>query len=276
MSNVTMNIAKVKFFFVGVGKCGTSWIFELVRKKDLMSVPKIKEPYIIDEPHEKRKKKVQSLYDSYTQMADFSNVYYWDPENAKKIFEYNPDALIIITVRKPSRRIVSHFEFLKRSGQYVGMSMAEYLKKGDSDCLVARSEYPKIIQRYETVFGKDKVLILPLEQLKSEPQTYVDRLTQFCGLPSLRLKEEDKAPVLKRATSRNPLLARTAKSASVLFRKLKLLKILGKLKDSKFIQGILYSESKGSVVRDDDFGALTDRVAEMDEEYETLLRSYGL
>lgn len=276
MSNVTMSVERVKFFFVGVGKCGTSWIFEIARKKALMSVPKIKEPYIIDEPPEKREKMVQSLYDSHTQMADFSNVYYWDPENAKKIFEYNPDALIIITVRKPSKRIVSHFEFLKRNGKYVGMSLAEYLKNGDSDSIVARSEYPEMIQRYETTFGKDKVLILPLEQLKSEPQTYIDRLTQFCGLPSLRLEEEDKAPVLKRATSRNPLLARTAKGVSVLFRKLKLLKILGKLKDSKFIQGILYSESKGSVVRDDDFGALTDRVAEMDKEYETLLRSYGL
>ena len=50
MSNVTMSVERVKFFFVGVGKCGTSWIFEIARKKALMSVPKIKEPYIIDEP----------------------------------------------------------------------------------------------------------------------------------------------------------------------------------------------------------------------------------
>ena len=276
MSNVTTSIEKVKFFFVGVCKCGTSWIFEIARKKALMSVPKIKEPYIIDESPEKREKMVRSLYDSYSEMADFSNVYYWDPDNAQKIFEYNPDALIIITVRKPSKRIVSHFEFLKRNGMHTSLSLAEYLEKGDSDHIVARSEYPEMIRRYETVFGKDNVLILPLEQLKSEPQTYLDRLTQFCSLPSLQLEEEDKSPVLKRATTRSPLLARSAKGVAVLFRKLKLLKILGKLKDSKVIRGILYREAKGPVTRDDDFGKLTQQIAKLDEEYETLLTSYGL
>lgn len=63
---------------------------------------------------------------------------------------------------------------------------------------------------------------------------------------------------------------------AVLFRKLKLLKILGKLKDSKVIRGILYREAKGPVTRDDDFGKLTQQIAKLDEEYETLLTSYGL
>ena len=275
MSNVTISTEKVKFFFVGVGKCGTSWIFEIARKKALMSVPKIKEPYLIDESPEKREKMVRSLYGSYSQMADFSNVYYWDPDNAQKIFEYNPDALIIITVRKPSKRIVSNFEFLKRNGMHINMSLAEYLEK-DVDHLVARSDYPAMIQRYETVFGKDKVLILPLEQLKSEPQIYLNRLTEFCGIETAILEESDKAPVLKRAATRSPLVARTAKGIADMLRKMKLLKMLGTLKDSSLIRNLLYREAKEGTPRDEEFGSLTDQVNQLDQDYLALLEKYGL
>lgn len=277
MASIETKQKKVAFFFVGVGKCGTSWIFEIARKKKLFSVPKIKEPYLVDQPASKQKKFVASLYKSFDRMADFSNLYYWDAENPQKIFDYNPDAKIIITIRKPSERIISHFRFVKRNGEYANLSLAQYLQQGDSYRLIDRSVYAPMIRRYEETFGRSNILTLPLELLKSSPQAYLDRLTEFCGGDSIELSPEDMQPVLKQSKARSPIMAKVAKTSANLLRNLGLLRILGMSKDSKFIRSILYQESnEGPQVADRDFGEFADQVAALDQQYEPLLKSYGL
>lgn len=277
MASIETKQNKVTFFFVGVGKCGTSWIFEIARKKNLFSVPKIKEPYLIDQPASKHKKIVASLYQSFDRMADFSNVYYWDVENPQKIFDYNRHAKIIITIRKPSDRIISHFRFVKRNGEYKNLTLAQYLEQGDSYHLIDRSVYAPMIQRYEEVFGKSNILILPLELLKSSPQAYLDRLTEFCDGASIELSPEDMQPVLKQSKARYPIMAKFAKTSANLLRNLGMLRLLGKSKDSKLIRSVLYRESKDKPQVDDkDFGAFADQVDALDQQYGPLLKSYGL
>lgn len=263
---------RVQFFFVGVGKCGTSWIFEIARKKNLFSVPKIKEPYLIDQPAHRQAKLTRSLYQRFERMADFSNLYYWDPDNAQKIFAYNPHAKIIITVRKPSERIKSHFKFVKRNGDFTKLSLAQYLDDGDPVELVARSDYRPLIQRYTSVFGSENVLVLALEQLKSSPQDYLNRLTDFCGSQRMTLHPQDKTPVLKQARARSPLAAKLAKQIAIALRKLGLLSFLGTLKDSPVVRKFLYSERGLPATMDDDgFGNAEDKIARLDQDYVGLL-----
>ena len=264
---------KVEFFFVGVGKCGTSWIFEIARRKNLFSVPKIKEPYLIDQPASRQTKLTKSLYKSFERMADFSNLYYWDPDNSNKIHSYNPDAKIIITIRQPSRRIASNFKFVKRNGECANQSLSQYLDSGDPIDLVARSRYRPMIDRYKSVFGKDQVLILALEHLKADPQDYLNRLTDFCGTERIILSEDDKAPVLQQANARSPLAAKFAKQTAVTLRKLGLLSLLGTLKDSKLVRKFLYSEQRvKSSGQDDSFGQFEEEVARLDKDYIELLK----
>lgn len=272
MSTV-INDTRVEFFFVGVGKCGTSWIFEIARKKGLFSVPKIKEPYLIDQPANRQAKLTRSLYQSDQRMADFSNLYYWDPDNAEKIFAYNPDAKIIITMRKPSDRIKSHFKFAKRNGDFTKLSLAQYLDSGDPVQLIARSDYRPLIERYTAMFGTENVLVLALEQLKSAPQDYLNRLTDFCGTERIILQPQDKAPVLQQARARSPLMAKFAKQSAITLRKMGLLSILGTLKDSQIVRKFLYSE-RGVESPDQDYamGNAADEVSRLDQDYANLLR----
>ena len=272
MSTVAQK-TKVEFFFVGVGKCGTSWIFEVARNKGLFSVPKIKEPYLIDQPPNRQEKLTKSLYRSFENMADFSNLYHWDPDNNIKIRSYNPDAKIIITVRKPSKRIVSHFKFAKRNGDFSKLSLAQYIDGGDTFDIVARSNYRPIIDRYKSAFGPDQVLVLALEHLKSDPQSYLDRLTDFCGAERIILSDEDKAPVLQQANARSPFAAKFAKKIAVTLRKLGLLSLLGTLKDSKLVRKFLYSKQPVKSTEEDySFGESAEVISQLDQDYVELLK----
>jgi hypothetical protein len=260
---------KVEVFFVGVGKCGTSWLYEFIKRHDILSVPSLKEPYLIDEPPTRQAEIINKLYGRKTRMADFSNLYYWDPENAQKIHEYNPDARIIVTTRKPSNRIASHFGFLKRNGLLSDDSVAAYLNGPDPERIVDRSRYHDMIERYEAAFGAGRVLILPLEQLEQDPQSYANRFCDFISTTRVTLTEQDIKPVLRSARARNILVARLGKYAATTLRRFGLLSLLGHLKSSTLLRRILFKETVQDVVLD--FGPLTRDIHTLDKEYEALL-----
>lgn len=223
----------------------------------------------------KRAKEVQMLYGVKENMADFSTLYYWDKSNAEKIISYNPDAKIIITVRRPSSRVGSHFQYMKRNGSYSGMSLRDYLDSGDPEHIVARSDYDDMIARYRDTFGQQRVLLLPLEQLKDDAQLYIDRLLRFCDVDEVTLDPDDTKPVRAESSARNLLFARVAKHTAILLRHLRLLRLLAFMKDSPFLHRLLFRETqvneKGS--RDKDYGQMTAAIAELDTRYESLLRS---
>ena len=203
-------------------------------------------------------------------MCDFSTLYYWDINNAEKIYNYNKFSKIIITIREPSKRIVSHFGFLQRNGLLTESTLAEYLKNGDTQEIIARSNYTDMINRYISVFGKKNVLLLPLEQLQNSPQLYVDRLLNFLDEPSFILSESDTKPVLKSARARSRLLAKLVKTLAGFLRKIGMLSLLGQLKSSKLIRSILFKtvDNQKQAIS---FAHRTQEITKLDEDYKNLL-----
>lgn len=267
-----MSTSGVEFFFVGFGKCGTSWIYELLRRHDVVATPSIKEPYLVDVDAERRAALIAKLYRPKDDqpLADFSNVYYWDPQNANKIKAINPQAKIVITMRMPSERVVSHFGFLQRNALVPDtMTLADYLEGGDPEDIVARTNYAAAIARYETAFGAENVLVLPLEALREDPQGYADRLFAFLGVEGFALSEEDKLPVLQAAKPRSRMLARIAKGSAMTLRSLGFLSLLGGLKQMQGLRRLLYKPVDARP--EQDFGAFAQQVAQMDTDYAKLL-----
>ena len=243
MESHQANDHTIDVFFIGVGKCGTSWIYKHLSRRGDVGVPKIKEPYILNQPVERRPQMIRDLYDDRRPRCDFSNVYYWDSSIPQKIAEHNPDAKIVLTVRKPSKRVSSHFAFLQRNGDFVDMDLLEYLDSGDQEELIGRSDYQKIYDRYTNVFPRDQVLVLPLELLSADVQEYASRLAAFLGIPEREVNESDSEKVLGRSSARLPLLSRSAKQLAELLRARGHLKLLSSLKESMLVRKLLFRRS---------------------------------
>lgn len=241
--NAVQGEAMIDVFFIGVGKCGTSWIYKYLTKRGDAGVPSIKEPYVLNNPPEKHAEVIADLYGSQRPRCDFSNVYYWDPTIPKKIIEHNPDAKVVLTVRKPSQRVSSHFGFLQRNGEYVGMDLVEYLNSGDPDQLVARSDYQSILDRVAAVTSQENILVMPLELLSANPQRYADRLADFLDLARREIDESDRERVLGRASARIPVVNRAAKGLATAMRERGYLKLLSKLKESERVRSLLFTRN---------------------------------
>ena len=117
------------------------------------------------------------------------------------------------------------------------------------------------------------MLVLPLEQLGSDPQTYADRLMDFMGLERVVLTEEDKAPVLKAAAPRSRLMARAAKRSADALRAMGMLSLLGRLKRTPLIRAALFRPA--APAEEMDFGSYEGRIAALDREYPDLMREHG-
>lgn len=267
---------RIDVFFVGVGKCGTSWLFGFLGATGALSVPSVKEPYLIDMDESRRRTAIARYYPAAdTRLrADFSNVYYWDVDNPAKISAHNPDAKIVVTVRKPSERVVSHYRFLARNGLVDPAGIADYLKSDPHD-IVARSDYRPVIDRYVNELGNSAVCVLPLELLRNDVEGYVSHLSSFLSvdLPMPTLQQQ--RPTLPAQAARSGLLNRQVHRIGMLVRRLGLLRLHAILKESSVIRRLLFTTAPEA----DSMMAIAQgnhRIRQLDSDYPKLLRDNGV
>lgn len=265
-------MSAVEFFFVGPGKTGTSWLYELVERRGLASVPSLKEPHIVDRTPAEAERLIATLYRSRERMCDFSNTYSGDADNPQRVQRHNPQARIIVTTRMPSERIISHYRYEVRRGA-PDTGLDRYLEAGDALRMVERSTYRPIVQRYADVFGRERVLVLPLEQLRHDPPGYVGRLTAFLGVPPVELTAEDLAPTLERSTARVPAVARLAAFCSTKLRDTGRVRVLSAAKRSPVLSRLLYRPDTARI--EASFGPSGDRVRELDRDYPAFVAEWA-
>lgn len=114
---------KKNIIFIGPGKSGTTYIYNLL-KKNGYDVGKIKESnYFL---------KGEGYWESYTKeysnrIIDFSNTYFWNPNIALKINEKSNSSILVVLKRDPYDRLASHLNYLLSRGE-IERDWRSYLK----------------------------------------------------------------------------------------------------------------------------------------------------
>ena len=96
---------------------------------------------------------------------------------ARRIYEFNPDAKIIIMMRDPYKRAFSHYLMDIRM-QYATHDFCEYIEERGAHFTqyVGNSLFGENIKNYIEVFGKEQVLVLQLEYLEQQLDQVFDFL----------------------------------------------------------------------------------------------------
>jgi hypothetical protein len=119
-------------------------------------------------------------------------------EIAIRLKDIFPDANILIVIREQNSMINSIYrQYIRKGG---GRNLKEFLIPPESgagrfplfsfDFL----EYHKIIDCYQQLFGKDKVIVLPIELLKNEPEEFCNKIKKFSGLEPSGIGEFNMKP----------------------------------------------------------------------------------
>ncbi len=231
---------RTDFFIVGAPKAGTTALYSTLARHPKIFLPALKEPNYFSSADLLQdglyyRETIITTAEDYERLynkagnrlkGDASVSYLYYPETARRIFEYNPQARIIIMLRHPVERAVSHYRMDRRLG-YVNRPLEEIFEKGPADCRSFFQQYFLLglysnqIDRYLKTFGNHQVKIIFFEQLKDDFQSVVQETINFLGLP-------DGLKVLS-FINRNPSFEITSPLLSALYRLSWLRKTLKKM-----------------------------------------------
>ena len=104
---------------------------------------------------------------------------------ADRLHETFPDALILIVLREQKSMILSSYrEYVKIGGSY---PIEEYtghgtFRKGfDPVCRLDHFKYHLMIEYFKQKFGRDRVVVMPQELLRADPEEFYNTLCERCG-----------------------------------------------------------------------------------------------
>ncbi len=175
-----------------------------------MSIEKEPHIYSFDDRYEKRfspeyENSFLNIFDwdkSYKYHGE-SSTSYWVTDNApERIFKDNPECKLVVLLRDPIDRIISHYTWLFSLGRikknfreevsyWINQKYSIYNNPGGNyKYYDLYSRYGTLIERYLEHFNKDQVLIIEFEQMKNNTLEIVNQIYKFLGLKVVSKIEE--------------------------------------------------------------------------------------
>jgi Sulfotransferase family len=216
------------FFIVGHAKCGTTALYEALRRHPDIFMPRNKEPWYFarSNPHPQlhgersieftgRKKETREEY-----LANFaearrgqligegSTSYLWSDVAAAEIAKAQPSARIIALLREPAaflrslhlQRLTDHIEseidFARALAlddeRRAGREIPKYAFWPQTIIYSDQVRYVEQLRRYEEVFAPEQILVLIYEDYRHDNDATLKRVLRFLGVdehPSLGLAD---------------------------------------------------------------------------------------
>jgi len=222
------------FFVVGAPKAGTTALYEHLVATPGICIP-TKEVHYFDTGIDRSMFFTPTVTDQSAYLGlytacmpdelagDCTPSYLVDPFAPTRIAAANPNAKIIVLVRDPVDRAVSHFRFREERIGRNGRTLLEAVQasqlarvEGYSDSyLVHGGRYSEGISRFRDVLGVDRVLVLFFEDLVTNPEDLVRSVTDFLGVPFAGCADLDWRARNASSLPRGRLAARLLRSRTV-------------------------------------------------------------
>ena len=181
-------------FFIGVGapKAGTTWFHSALEKSPLYVSSNRKEVTYFSSV--KKFARGENWYNAQFDwdkakeigpnalVGEISVTYCYFPETtAERIHAYNPDSKIILFVRTPKARAISHFNWLKQLEILPAkMPMDKALKHNPE--IIDANDYVYIAQAFLKYFSSDAILVIRHETISREPLKVVEDFFLWFGV----------------------------------------------------------------------------------------------
>jgi Sulfotransferase domain len=174
------------FFVIGPPRTGTSWLHEILRQCSWLSNP-TKETRFFDKHFHRGLAWYASHYREATagrRIGEIAPTYFASVEARERIARLIPHAKVVCAFRNPVDRVLSLYR-LKRAYGLIPWSFEEALVRDPE--LVESSRYAFHLKEWQNTLGKTQVLPTVYEDLRSDPQSYLDTVADFVDVPRIRL-----------------------------------------------------------------------------------------
>lgn len=175
------------FVHVGPPRTGTTWLHEVLTGH--IGLPSEKETRFFDVRYDRGVKWYCNLFGDYpadVPAGEMGPTYFSNAIARERIKRDIPDCKIIVTFREPAARLYSLYRLLRAERRPVNDTFDGYWRF-QINCGADLCSYATHLKRWQTTFGKSRVLVLFYEDLSSNPQGYLDTVCDFIGARRIAL-----------------------------------------------------------------------------------------
>jgi hypothetical protein len=178
------------FFLIGPPRTGTSWLHEVFSRHALLPIS-TKETRFFDIHFHRGLKWYRAHFPKsvgHRMMGEVAPTYFASPKARQRIVQMIPTARIVCIFRNPIERVVSLYR-VKRAYGMIPWSFEEALVHDPE--LMESSRYASHLKTWQNAAGNDRVLAMVYDDLRLHPQSFVDSVAEFVGLPRFTLAPSD-------------------------------------------------------------------------------------
>jgi hypothetical protein len=226
------------FFIIGPPRTGTSWLHEVLNEHTLLPNP-TKETRFFDIHFNRGIDWYRAHYPNTTKeqrVGEIAPTYFASAEARERIARAIPEAKIVCIFRNPVDRVLSLYR-LKRAYGLIPWSFEQAISR-DSE-LMESSKYATNLRAWQRVFGADQVLATVYDDLRDDPQSYVDTVASFIGIPRFTLTPAQTKHVHTSETMTHPRNYSRTRSAMMMaewFKARRLDRVVATIKRSPFMK----------------------------------------
>ena len=200
---------KPNLFIVGAPKCGTTFLYQYLKKHPDIYFPNFKEPHFFgsdlkrkNDAYDLTLKDYENLFNTNKKIiGEASTFYLFSKKAAKEIYNYNPNAKIIIMLRDLVDLVHSlHSQFVFSGDEIVedfskALELEESRLNGNNipnqTTVVNKLYYitnilsvPNNIKSYISLFGIENIKFIQLKDIKENPSTIYKEILDFLNIDS--------------------------------------------------------------------------------------------
>jgi hypothetical protein len=217
-----MKAITVDFFVIGVARGGTTSLYNYLQQHPDIFLPKVKEcnyfssvesldkeVYLLPEAGKEYHMKIIESKEAYHNLfseakpnqlkGEVSPSYMWDIQAAKRIYEHNKNAKVIVSLRNPVLRAHSHYMMHYHTGYDMAPTFEEALKAeknpiwGGGNMYLEMGLYYDQLKPYYDLFDKNNIKIIISEDWTQQNGVAMQDIYTFLGLPSCEEYQEEAA-----------------------------------------------------------------------------------
>lgn len=203
-----MRFNDIDFLIIGAGKSATTWLQTQLQADPAVYMPDPELHYFSREYIRGDDWYLSQFSEAATgkTVGEKSNSYLYEPEAADRIHRVLPHVKLIAQLRNPVERAYSNYCMLFRRGE-VGEDIETYLDPSHNENLrlLVAGNFAPHLQAFIDRFGREKLLILFFEGVRSDPEKQMSLVWAHLGLPPRPLAPEGLAKVKDRTVAAVPV-----------------------------------------------------------------------
>jgi sulfotransferase family protein len=174
------------FLIVGPPRTGTSWLHEVLKHRVVLP-RSTKETRFFDVHFHRGLRWYETHFPrsaTARRVGEVAPTYFASPEARQRIKQLVPHAKIVCIFRDPVERVISLYR-VKRAYGIIPWDFEEALQRDRE--IAESSRYATHLRAWLQSFGSERVLAMFFDDLRDQPQPFVDRLADFIDIPRFTL-----------------------------------------------------------------------------------------